>query len=842
MLTRFHLAAILSAALAAAQPIPSPEAHFGFPMGADRKLPDWNQVVSYFDSLPAASPRIQVRHLGLTTGGRPFIAAFISDPATIGSLDRYREIQRRLADPRLTSPEQAAPLIAAGKSVVLITCSIHSTEPASTESAVQLAYRLLTEDSPRLRSILENTILILVPSLNPDGVDIVAHWYRSTLGTPYEGTAPPELYQKYVGHDNNRDWYIFSQAETRLTVSLLHNAWHPQIVYDVHQQGPYSSRMFLPPWLDPIDPNVDPILMQESNAITASMASDLTSSGQDGVVVHALYDFWSPARQYSAYHAGMRILTESASARLATPIDVSPDQIELNALGFHPRERSWNYLQPWLGGHWTIGDIVRDQLIAMESCLSQASVRRESLLRNFYEIGRRAVAPSPVAAFVVPARQRDPGAARQLIETLRFGGVEAVPAAAAFTAGGRTYPAGSYVVSLRQPYSPFAKTLLERQHYPDLRLFPGGPPQRPYDVTAQTLPLLMGVDVDAVDQPIEPPSPGPDPFQPSAPGAVMPASDTDSWTEVNRLWASGKPVWRDRATGDFLTRRPSSSHAHLLRRPRIGVYKSYVPALDEGWTRWLLDHFGFAYSSLRNSDLDQPALRSRFDVIIVPDQSPASIASGYPSGTMPPEFTGGLSDEASANLDSFVRSGGTLIFLNRSADFAVSRFGLPLVSSVRGLTDREYYCPGSLLNASVDPSSPLALGLPDHFAIWNERSPVWEAPSNSAVHPAVRYSPSGLLASGWLLGEDRLQQRTALAVVDRGSGHFVLFGMRPQYRAQSYLTFKLFFNALLLEPSGANSGANPDQSQAQLRPASRKIELGKSQSGRVAQVDRASAF
>ncbi len=807
MIRRLLLVPLLILSALAAQPLPTPESHFGFPMGADRKLPDWSQVVAYFDSLPRLSPSILVEHLGPSTEGRPFIAAIISNPATIKSLDHYREIQRRLADPRLTSEDQAASLVASGKTVVLITCSIHSTEPASTESAVELAYRLLSGDSPKLRAILDNTILLLVPSLNPDGVDLVAQWYRSTLGTPFEGTSPPELYQKYVGHDNNRDWYIFSQQETRLAVSLLHNVWHPQIVYDVHQQGAFGSRIFLPPWLDPIDPNVDPVLMQESNAITTSMASDLTASGQDGVVIHALYDFWSPARQYSAYHAGMRILTESASARLATPIDVASNQIDLTALGYNPRERSWNYLEPWRGGAWTIGDIVRDQLIAMESCLDQAALRRQDLLYNFYEIGRRAVASGGLSAFVIPATQRDPGAARQLVETLRFGGVEAVPAAKPFSAGGRRYRAGSYVVSLHQPYSRFAKTLLERQHYPDLRRFPGGPPQRPYDVTAQTLPLLMGVDVDAVEPPFELPAAGPESFHPLPPGDRLSASDSESWSAVNSLWSASKPIWRDPSTGDFFSHRPARASAIRLSRPRIGLYKSFVPALDEGWTRWLLDRFGFAYSSLRNPDFDQPGLHSRFDVIVFPDQPAASIASGFAPGAMPPEFTGGITSAGILALNQFVQEGGTLIFLNRAAGFAVTRLGLPVINAVAGFTDRDYYCPGSLLNVVLDGSGPLTYGLPRNFAIWNERSPVWEIPSDPSVHSVVRYASSDVLASGWLLGEQHIQDLLALAVLDRGAGHIVLFGMRPQYRAQSYLTFKLFFNALLLGPSSVKSGS-----------------------------------
>ncbi|MBI3666884.1 MAG: peptidase M14, partial [Acidobacteria bacterium] len=310
---------LLLAALPIRAAVPTPESHFGHEIGADRTVLDWDKVVAYFRLLEKSSDRIRVEELGKTTEGRPFILTTISTPENLRNLDRYRQIQARLADPRLTTTAEAESLIAAGKSIVLITCSIHSTEIASTHTAIEFIYKLLTEDTPRRRAILENTIFLLVPSLNPDGLDLVTRWYRKQLGTPFEGTSPPELYHKYVGHDNNRDWYMFTQAETRLAVGKIHNVWRPQIVYDVHQMGPYAARIFVPPWIDPIEPNIDPIIVQETNMIGAGMAADLTAAGKKGVVLNALYDYWTPARNYQGYHGGMRILTESASARLATP-------------------------------------------------------------------------------------------------------------------------------------------------------------------------------------------------------------------------------------------------------------------------------------------------------------------------------------------------------------------------------------------------------------------------------------------------------------------------------------------------------------------------------------------
>lgn len=729
------------------------------------------------------------------------IAAFLASPETLRTLDRFREIQRRLADPRITTPAEASALAASGKAVVMITCSIHSTEAASTESAVEFAYRMATEDTPRIRAILDNVILILVPSLNPDGIDIVKHWYDSTLGTAYEGTYPPQLYQKYAGHDNNRDGYFFTQRETRLVVSELHNVWHPQIVYDVHQQGPFASRMFFPPWLDPLDPNVDSRLFDESGAITSVMAADLAESGRTGIVTHAMYDFWSPARQYASYHAGIRILSESASARLATPIDVAPEQILTLQPGFQPRRRSWNYLDPWVGGRWTIGDIVHDQLIAMESCLYEAAQRRQRLLANFYQAGRDSTARTSPFAYLIPMPQRDMGAARKLIETLHFAGVEVERTLQDATVEGRRIPEGSYAIRMRQPYSGFAKTLLEVQNYPDLRLYPGGPPQKPYDVTAQTLPLLMGVDVVRADAPFDLKSRGAGALSASPAAMPLPAEDSGTWIRVNQAWAAHREVWRNTSTGAFVFETPSDGKDwKRVARPRIGVYRSWVPAIDEGWTRWVLDQFGFAYQSLTNPEIEAGGLDKHFDVIVFPDETPREIERGYPAGAMPEQYTGGLDSQADQALDRFAVSGGTLVFLNRSGRFAVKSLRLPVRDATGDLTQEEYYCPGSLLNVRIEKKSALGFGLPPAFTVWNEQSPVWEAAEEPGVRLMLKYPASGVLASGWLLGESRIADLSPLAVVDRGAGHVVLFGMRPQYRGQSYLTFKLFFNALLLQP------------------------------------------
>ena len=776
MRARFYVPFFICAATwSAFAAVPTPESYFGHPIGADRTVLDWDKVVSYFHVLGQNSDRIRIEELGKSTEGRPFIAAIIAQPETLRHLDRYQEIQRRLADPRQTSPAQAEPLFAEGKAIVMITCSIHASEIASTHTAVEFTYRILTEDKPRFQEILKDTILLLVPSLNPDGVDIVTQWYRKTLGTPAEGTDPPELWHKYVGHDNNRDWYMFTQVETQLTVSKLHNVWHPEIVYDVHQQGPYASRLFVPPWMDPTEPNIDPILMQETNMMGTSIASDLTAAGKTGIALNAIYDFWTPSRHYQAFHGGMRLLTESASARLASPIVVRPDQILETAPGYKPRERSWNYLEPWLGGTWRLRDIVDYQMIAWESCLYNAALHREELLRNFYRVEQRQVARTEPWGFVIPAQQRDPGATQKLIETLRFGMVEVGAAAD-----------GGAVISMHQPYSGWAKALLERQHYPEEHLYPGGPPKRPYDVTAHTLPLLMGVDVQSASRAVPVSAEWKVPSLQRGPRWA--AADTDSWKMLNNAWNQAPTVWRDPASGDFSA--IAQPGWKMLRRPRIGLYQSWMPNMDEGWTRWVLEQFGFRYSTVHNADVEAVGLRQNFDVIVFPDQTSKQIDSGFAKGQMPDEYTGGLGARGAEALRDFAAAGGTLVFLNHASDYAVEHLG---VSATPVTSASEYYSPGSLLNIHLDMHSPLSYGVPAELAVWSQQSPAWE----TRLPVVARYPGTGVLASGWLEGEKVIGGKAALIDAPLGSGHVVLFGLRPQYRGQSYLTFKLFFNSLL---------------------------------------------
>ena len=826
------LAVFLNPVLGLSQ-LPSPESHFGHRMGEAKTLVEWSEVVHYFQLLAEASDQVRVTELGRSTEDRPFILVTIADTETLADLPRYQRMQAQFADPRSVNDEEAESLVEQGKTVVLITCSIHSTEVASTHTAMEFTHKLLTENTPRHRAILENTIFLLVPSLNPDGVDKVARWYKRYLGTPYEGAPMTELYQKYVGHDNNRDWYIFSQDETRLMIERVHNVWRPQVVYDVHQMGSNGARMFVPPWSDPIDPNIDPLIVQQVNQMGMGMAADLTAAGKTGVVVNAIYDYFTPARHYQSYHGGLRLLSESASVRYATPIDVPYSSLTTSARGYNAQVRSWNFVEPWPGGQWTLRDIIDYQLIAFESCLYQAATRRRALLRNFRRISQRVIRRNHGRSFLLPRDQHDPSALHRLLATLEFGLVEIHQARRPFEALDRSFDTGDYVILLDQPYGAFARTLLESRNYPELREYPGGPPVRPYDVTAHSLPLLMGVQVFESTEPLEADLKPAWPLQ--APrGSVGRSSvvalspdNTRSWTAVNRILKAGMDVYRDTTDGTFYIPRheslrgmledvanefglifrpasPTSTRRRRMEQPRAGLYQGFVPLMDEGWTRWVLEHYEFPYESVGNARLQAGDLNSDFDVIILPDARPRTLHGGYLPGALyrgapaPPEFTGGIGTAGATALREFIVRGGTLLAFNRASQFAIDRLGAPVRNVLSGLDSSRFYVPGALLNVTVDTSHPLAFGLRTHEAAWFESGPAFEitgVPSDDAV-AVMRYPQKDLLASGWLLGEGYLAEQAAVLDVPVGNGHLVLFGIRPQYRAQPNVTFKMLFNGL----------------------------------------------
>lgn len=771
-----------------AQKIPAPKDVLGFTPGDDRKLASWAQTIEYFKKLDAASDRVKFEEIGKTTNDKPFVYAVISSAANLKNLEKYVEINNKLADPRLIKSNDAAArnLIKQGKTFVLITCGIHSTEVGSHHSSFLIAEKLARAEDAETRKILENTIVILVPSLNPDGVDIVKNWYDKTLDTKFEGTEPPELYHKYVGHDNNRDWYAFTQVETQLTVDKIHNVFRPQIVHDIHQQGANGARLFLPPYHVPVEPNVPKEIVEGYTELGNFMANDLRAKNFEGITTDSTYDAWTPARAYSHYHGGVRILSETASARLATPVNIKFEDLR-SGLGYDSKKESANFSPVWKGGEWKMRDITNYMTTAAFSLLKHSSNNREKWLSRFYEIGKEAVRPrkdGELQGFKININSRN---GEILNSILRRGGVEVADVKVVTKKISKnltwSYPTESFV-PINQPYGNFVKAILEKQEYPNLKDEKGNPTP-PYDVTAHSLNLLMNVEAIPVYKPTN--------FKPF--------------------------IAKER--GRVGKRLPGGV---------IGIYKSHIPVMDAGWTEWAFgqDFFNreeyinsklFNDLNIRTNNLTGKAIVNGYNeekrtyqgvekdvlakTIIFPDQSPNQILNGYPKGSMPDEYTGGVGKDGVENLRKFVENGGTLVFLNRASNFAIEQFNLPVRDITKDLPRKDFYIPGSILRTQLDTTHPIAKGMPKDSIAWFENSPVFEIKTDSLaltnnfkIIASYPKNSNEILLSGWALGAEKIAGKAALVEFTIGKGKIVLFGFRPQYRGQSLATFPLLFNAL----------------------------------------------
>ena len=794
----------------ASQPavIPSPKSVLGFTPGDDRTIAGWSQITDYFERLDRASDRVLVQTLGQSTLKRPLIVAFISARENILALPKYKEIQQQLADPRkITNNLQRDRLLANGKAVVTISCSIHSTEIVASQISMQLAYELATAQDPDTRAILQNTILLLIPSPNPDGIDIVANWYRKTLGTPYEGKEPPELYHHYAGHDDNRDWFMLNLKETQLITRLLWQEWFPEIVYDVHQQGSNGSRFFIPPFYDPPNPNISPLLLRQVGLIGHKVAADLQAAGFKGVLTNALYDTWwhGGFRTAPYFHNSIGILSEAASAHLMTPSTVTTEQLARSSTrGMRSAiEATTNFPDPWPAGEWHPRDIMGMEMISARSILEMASKFRSEYLRNFCELGRTSIESSnkdEPQAYLIPAGQARDESVAKLIGSLIDQGVEvfrldrelhavlATPIvrrtnpvgekvgsyrrlASLNSSSMQEVPTGSYIIFLSQPQRTNVLALFEPQIYPN-RLTAQGEAERPYDVAGWTLPLQMDVDAPAVVAIKE---------QPSERKLTL-LKDTNE-------------VRADLALP--LKKGDESPIKNPLKQPvRVGIYKSSMGNMDEGWTRYVFDTFNVPYSSVRDTDIRQGSLNPKFDALILPSQTATQILHGNAAGTFPPEYTGGITDAGMKNLKEFVTGGGMLICFDNACDLVIKEFNLPLRNVLEGVRSSEFYCPGSIVALDVDNKNPIAATLPSSMPAYFINSSAFAATSDANVRVVARYAKENVLLSGWLLGEDKLRGQIALAEVSVGKGRIVLFGFRPQHRGQTWGTLPFIWNAL----------------------------------------------
>jgi hypothetical protein len=839
-LCAFPLVFLVCLPLFAAGP-QAPTQFLGFEVGADRTLADYRQIASYFKHLSENSPRVQVETLGKTTNGNDMFMAVISAPENLKSKAKYQEIAHKLADPRGLTPQQLDGIVKEGKAILMVTCNIHSTEIASSQMAMEWAYALATAQDPETLYRLSQVILLLVPSQNPDGQIMETEWYRQHLGTKYEGGRMPWLYHPYVGHDNNRDFYMLTQKETRNTTRAAYKEWYPQVWLDEHQMGSNGPRLFVPPYTDPIGDEVHPLMWRGIDVIGTTMAWRLEQQGKSGVIYGYVYDqYWPGAGDGTPQFKNIfGLLTEAASVRLATPINLAPTELTAGGKGLIEYRRTANFPSPWPGGAWRLRDIMDYERIASDAILETVAHHKEDFMRGTAEMALEQVkAGRPDQYWRIPRSQYDSPTAAKLAFLLREHAIEVM-----VSADGK-----DFLVPTAQPYGKFAGTLLSNQRYPKVRVAQNAPILRPYDVTAWTLPLLMGVEVSkatvADRKGIRPivdndwPAGGLD-----GSGTVFAVSHQENNVSrlVNKVLKSGgsvsvaKEAFTSKgvsfpagtvlfAPAASLGELASANHIRLtalqetpkgagkLKNIRVGLYKPWSASMDEGWTRWLLEQYDFDLKSLENKTIAGGKLNESLDVIVFPDMDKNVIIEGKPRSEgpvarffeeLPPEYAGGIGKDGVKALKDFVAAGGTIVTLGSSGDLLIDEFGIPVRNALAGSGrgSDELSAPGSLLRMNIDNSHPVGYGMPAQAAAFVSEPLAYTTftPTPDIQRAILAWYPTeeeDILLSGYLQGANRLARRATVVSFTQGKGKLVLFGFRVQNRAQTEGTFKLLFNAI----------------------------------------------
>lgn len=841
----------------------------GHKPGDDFYLASYDDVRGYFHKLAETSKRVKMLTIGKTTRGVDWEIAIVSSPQNLAQLEKYKDISRKLAQGRGLTDDAAKALAREGKVVIHIDGGLHSSEVAGGQSIIPLAYRLASaQGDAEVDAILDNVILMLWPTLNPDGQNEVVQWYRKNVGTPYEVSELPDLYQEYVGHDNNRDGYMNNMIESQL-VTKTEIEWDPAVFYCHHQTAPFPARIFIPPFNEPISSNINPLMARWLNLFGINMAAYLDEHGMPGAVHRTGFENWYPGFLdfTHIFRNSISFFTETALYRYATPHFYTVSDFPQNN---RTLRSEIFYSSPWKGGWWRLGDAVRYMAGASMSVLDMSAKYRYDLLYNRYQAARDNIArfqQEPPYAYIIPQEQYDAPTAAILIDKLLTNGIEVHQTTQPLLANGREYRS-AWVILMDQPFSPLVKELLEPQAYPDLRESPNGAPTRPYDVAGWTLPMQMGVEVSIAAQPVT--------VQQRAslkaitkvaalPGGVQGGGSTyvlshrnnASFKAINEVLAAGGKValasggGRGGESGAFvisgieesrladIAKKNSVSAQGVsqapegviaTKKPRVGLYRSWVPVIDEGWTRWILENYGFAPITLRNGDIQAGHLRERLDAIIIPDSNTRSIMDGFAPGSIAGEYAGGLGETGAEAIRNFVQGGGTLIAFNNASLMAITQLGLPVSNVLQGVSNDQFFCSGSLLRVELkDLNHPALWGMTREPYVMFERGPAFETkPGFKGTILATYPKDRNPLASGYLLHPEKIQDKIAALEVFYGEGRVYLFGFRPQWRGQSHGTYKLVFNAIYDSPASSKPTSaraadvpapKPDAAKPETKPA-----------------------
>jgi hypothetical protein len=727
LLVAVHSARIISQTVA---PVTSPRQQFGANIGDDYFLATYTQFEQYWKRLDDESDRVRVVSIGTTEEGRPQWMAIVSSPENLANLDRYRDISRRLALGEGLSEEQARALAEQGKAIVWIDGGLHADEVLGTQQLIETVYQLASRTDAEAARVLRDVIVLAVHA-NPDGHALVGDWYMREPDPPRRSLADiPRAYQKYVGHDNNRDFFLSSQAETTNINRVLYREWFPQIVYDHHQSGPPGTVMFAPPFRGPFNYVLDPLIPAGIDLLGAAMHNRFAAEGKSGVTMRSgstYSTWWNGGLRTSAYfHNQIGLLTETIGSPTPTAIPHVPErQLPGIDLPFPIAPQPWRFRQS-----------IDYSLTANWAVLDAASRYRETLLLNAYRMARNAIdaghrdawiaAPhrrlgerDPDAraprGFIIPADQPDFPTAVRFVDALIKAGVAVHRATAPFSVGRASYPAGSYVVKSAQAFRAHVLDMFEPQDHPDDFEVPGGPPTPPYDIAGWTLAFQMGVTFDRVLDAFDGPFDRVEAVAPLAgtiSGPANPAGyllrhhQNEAAAVVNRLLEAGAEVFwpgdrqaggmpggtgaiyvkGSRAAAALLAQaareqgvavtgvRSAPAGAALKLHPiRVGLWDRYGGASSSGWVRWILEQFDFPFERVYVPALDAGGLADRFDVLILTDEAVPG-QPRPPAANVPAEYRhtiGSMTTERTLpRLKEFVEDGGTLLLIGDSTRIA----------------------------------------------------------------------------------------------------------------------------------------------------------------------------
>ncbi|MBC8065043.1 MAG: peptidase [Chlorobia bacterium] len=821
-------------ALTLAQPkITSPKEFFGHEVGADYYLSNYKQFSGYWRKLDQESDRMTLQSIGKTEEGRDQFMAIVTSPENHKKLKRLQEIAKKLCLADGISPEEAKKLSQEGKAVVWIDGGLHATETLGAQQLIETSWQMVSRTDDEAKRILDNVIILFVHA-NPDGMDLVSDWYMQESDPTKRNMRIPRLYQKYIGHDNNRDFYAATQKESQNMNKVMYREWFPQIMYNHHQTGPAGTVMFAPPFRDPFNHNIDPQVMTGIELVGSAMHNRFVEEGKPGVTMRtgASYSTWwnGGLRTTAYYHNMIGILTETIGSPTPMRIPFIADRlIPKGNLIFPIEPQPWKFRQS-----------VDYSVTANMAILDLAAKRREEFLYGIYSIGKRQIEkgrkdtwtdyPSRVAeaksladlrkpemrdakAYIIPSGQRDMESVLWFASTLRFNGIRVDSLPSSTRIGNKTYPAGSVLIRCDQAYRSHILDMFEPQDHPNDFSAPGAPPTAPYDNAGYTLAFQVGIQFDRLLEPVTVKAVE---FTGNLFGTKMgapiePLASNGSYELAFAQLRDGKPVWmleRSELPAFALESGTTfSGNKHALKLPRIALWDRYGGSMESGWTRWIMDKFGIPYKVVFPKELEAGNLNSKYDAIVFVDGSiPANFREAQAPSTegIPEKYhfmLGSVNANSIAKLKEFAENGGSIITIGTGTNIA-RHFNLPiesyLVKDGKPLPRTEYYIPGSILQVKVDNTQPVAWGMGERADVMFDNSPVFKITDTTKVKPIAWFDSEKPLRSGWAWGQKLLKDGVAIAEAPVGKGKVYLFGPEILYRGQSHGTFKFFFNALLL--------------------------------------------